>query len=62
MKPEVVVPVHPPQDGELDVVEGAPRAVALGWADWALLAAVSMPIFLITEGVKVVRSRRNAAA
>ncbi len=43
-------------------LQSALHTVALGWADWALLAAVSLPIFLITEGVKVVRSRRNAAA
>ncbi len=39
-------------------LQAALRTVPLGWADWAALAAPAVPLFVVTEAVKVLRVRR----
>ncbi len=37
------------------------HTVPLRWQDWLLMLAVAVPIFLVVEGIKLVRTRRVAA-
>ncbi|EMI56053.1 membrane protein containing ATPase, P-type cation-transporter [Rhodopirellula sallentina SM41] len=38
------------------------HTVALGWREWALIVAAALPVFAITEVVKIVASRRSRVA
>ena len=36
------------------------HTVPLRWQDWLLMFAVAVPIFLVVEGIKVLRTRQSA--
>ena len=42
-------------------LQDALHTVALGWIDWLVIAAVALPVFLVTEAVKIVNFRRRSA-
>lgn len=44
------------------VLQNALHTVPLGWADWGLIAALALPLFLITECYKWLRWRLKPAA
>ncbi len=41
-------------------LQRALHTVALGWIDWLLIAAVALPVFLVTETVKILNYRRRS--
>ena len=40
-------------------LQNALHTVALGWIDWLLIAAVALPVFVVTEAVKIISHRRR---
>ncbi|EMI46496.1 cation-translocating P-type ATPase [Rhodopirellula sp. SWK7] len=43
------------------LLQSALHTVPLAWQDWALIVAVALPVFLVTEAVKVIASRRETS-